>query len=138
MNLIRWIEIPGYNFERAVHFYSHVFELEIQTKSFNGIIHGVFTLNSGTLSGAIVKCDHLPIQNIGPVLFFNVISIDETLEKIRNSKGTIEKPKTLITNKPSDGVMVEPIPKTFIDNHKGFYAIFRDSEGNKMALYSHS
>ena len=138
MNLIRWIEIPANNFDRALSFYTHVFDLEIEKKSFNGIPHGIFTINSGTLSGAIVKCDHLPVQNAGPVLFFNVISIDETLEKIRHSSGKIEKPKTLITNKPSDGVMVEPIPKTFIDNHKGFYALFRDSEGNKMALYSHS
>jgi predicted enzyme related to lactoylglutathione lyase len=138
MNLIRWIEISAYNFERAVSFYSYVFGLEIQTKLFNGIPHGVFTINSGTLSGAIVKSDGLPMQNAGPVLFFGVISMEETLKRILDSKGIIEKEKTLITNKPSDGISDEPIPKTFIDNHVGFYAVFRDSEGNKMALYSHS
>jgi len=138
MNLIRWIEIPAYNFKRAVSFYSYVFGLEIQIVSFNGIPHGIFPINSSTLSGAIVKRDGMPMLNAGPVLFFSVLSMEETVERILDSNGTIEKEKTLITNKPSDGIGDEPIPKTFIDNHRGFYALFRDSEGNKMALYSHS
>ena len=137
LSIIRWFEIPATDFERAVKFYSEVLDLKIEVKSFNGIAHGVFSTGKGSISGTIVKTESVNTSNSGPVIYFRVVfDMNEMLRKIESLGGKILLPKTLIKNTLTSGGSM--IPKNAIDNQIGYYALFLDCEGNKMALYSNS
>jgi predicted enzyme related to lactoylglutathione lyase len=73
---------------------------------------------------------------MGPILFFKVLDMSETIRRIKLLHGEILKEKSLIRNETAEGKII--IPKTLIDNSSGYFAVFRDPDGNKMALYSNS
>jgi len=136
-SLLKWFEIPAFDFDRAVNFYSNVFNVEIERYNFNGEPHGVFSTGTGSVSGAIVKSEKENFDHSGPVLYFSAeTDMSSVTEKILESGGKIVKPKTLIKNVIQEGVAI--VPKNLIDNQVGYFAMFLDSEGNKMALYSNS
>lgn len=139
-NLISWFEIPVYDLERAIKFYTSVFRiLEFERTGFNGIPMAVFKSNSAnrtfTTSGVLVQ--NKKVDGDGPILFFNAnLGMTDILDRIENAGGKLLVKKTLIKNADSTGKVV--IPKTLIDGNVGYFAIFEDTEGNKMALYSNS
>lgn len=135
-SLIQWIEIPAYDFDKAVLFYSSVFNLKIEKKIFNGVLHGVFSIYENNITGAIVKVEGMPTSKDGVVLYFNVYEMTVTENRIVQFGGTILKEKAIIKNSLPDGSSL--IPQTMIDGEVGYYSLFRDTEGNKMGLYSNS
>jgi predicted enzyme related to lactoylglutathione lyase len=135
--MITWFEIPAFDFEKSVDFYSRVFNIRIEVKSLGSIPYGIMNDKGKGLTGAVMKVKEKIQPNLGPVLFFKVIDMAETLRKIKLYGGEILKEKAIIKNESPDGTMVIP-QSTFIDSSVGYYALFRDTEGNKMALYSNS
>ncbi len=133
-----WYEIPAFDFEKAVDFYKYVMDFKIERRVFGEMHYGVITDGDDGIPGSIVKYNEkLDNRNTeGTVLFFKVLDMSETISRIRQKGGSIIKEKSLIRNPIEDGQSV--IPKTLIDNSLGYYAVFRDPEGNKMALYSNS
>jgi predicted enzyme related to lactoylglutathione lyase len=134
--MITWFEIPAYDFEKAVNFYSQVFTIPVDIKMLGSIEYGIMNDKGKGITGAIMKVKEKLAPNLGPVLFFRVFDMHETLRRIRLFGGEVLKEKAIIKNENPDGSRV--IPKTYIDNSVGYYALFRDPEGNKMALYSNS
>lgn len=138
--LIRWFEIPVKDFKRAVKFYTKVFRVDFIFEEFRGVPHAIFKNTSDNqfeISGALVEVKDFPENNIGSILFFNADSgMDDILQRVEESGGTILLRKTLIKNATEDGKVF--IAKTLIDNNTGYFAYFLDSEGNKMGLYSNS
>lgn len=118
-NLINWIEIPATNLQRAITFYSAILNLEIQEAEFFGSKMGFFPSDGTNVSGAIVQGeDYNPSKN-GVLAYLNGGSnLQDIINKIEINQGIIL------------------VPKTQISPEMGYFAIFLDSEGNKMALHS--
>ncbi|MBK7811421.1 MAG: VOC family protein [Saprospiraceae bacterium] len=118
-NLINWIEIPATNIHRAITFYSAILDLEIQEAEFFGSKMGFFPSDGTNVSGAIVLGeDYIPVKN-GVLAYLNGGSnLQVVLDKIEINHGMVL------------------VPKTQISPEMGYFAMFLDTEGNKMALHS--
>jgi len=118
-NLINWIEIPATNLQRAITFYSAILNLEIQEAEFFGSKMGFFPSDGTNVSGAIVQGDDYNPSKNGVLAYLNGGSnLQDIINKIEINQGIIL------------------VPKTQISPEMGYFAIFLDSEGNKMALHS--
>lgn len=118
-NLINWFEIPAKDFNRAVEFYKGILDVEIQESEIFGTKMGFFPSDGKNVSGAIVQGnDYIPSTE-GVTLYLNG---GENLQLILNK---VEK---------CDGKII--VPKTHISPEMGYFAMFLDTEGNKLALHS--
>jgi predicted enzyme related to lactoylglutathione lyase len=117
-DFVSWFEIPAVNFNQAVAFYNHIYGIEMKTMSFGEHTMAFFPSNGG-IGGSIVSNATSAPSETGPLLYLNGgEDLNIILEKIPVAGGRII------------------MPKTFIDEESGYFAIFIDSEGNKLALHS--
>ena len=115
---ISWFEIPAVNFQQAVDFYSHIYGIELEQNLDGNYAMAFFPANKG-IGGAIVKGPGSTPSDTGPLLYLNGgKDLNLILEKVEEAGGRIVMPKTLI------------------NEESGYFAIFIDSEGNKLALHS--
>ncbi|MES2679502.1 MAG: VOC family protein [Bacteroidota bacterium] len=118
-NLINWFEIPAKDFNRAIGFYKGILGLEIQEADMFGSKMGFFPSDGKNVSGAIVKGDDYAPSMEGVTIYLNGgEDLQTILDKVENSKGKII------------------VPKTQISPEMGYFAMFIDTEGNKLALHS--
>lgn len=120
-NVINWFEVPVTDFKRAKKFYETIFEIIIPEQKMGGYTMGFFPyqMGSGKLSGAIVQGEHRIPAKDGALIYFNANpDLGLPLGKIEKAGGKIL------------------VPKTQISPEIGFFAIFIDCEGNKLALHS--
>lgn len=118
LNPVVYFEIPVSDLERAITFYKAVFLVEFECEIVDGNEMAFFPMNerSGGISGALVKGEvYIPTIN-GAIIYFRTDSIEETLSRAVQQGSEILYPKT-------------PIGKL------GYVAEFKDSEGNRIALY---
>lgn len=115
--LIAWVEIPSTNFERAVKFYNNVFKLGLKESDFGDEKMACFP--SG--DGAIIYSKGFSPSKTGVLVSLSTNNIDETLGLVKSNNGKVVQTKTAIQRKAG-----------------GYFAIFTDSEGNKVGLYSNS
>jgi len=113
--LISWIEIPTVDFERAVVFYNSVLKLKMQPEDYGKEKMACFPNGEGAITYAQ---NFKPSENGVMVSFAVSDSINETLLRIEQNGGKALQTKTRIE---AEG--------------KGYFAIFLDSEGNKVGLY---
>lgn len=117
-NYVSWFEIPAVNFEEAVDFYNHIYGIEME-KNFDGNYAMAFFPANNGIGGAIVAGPGSTPSDAGPLVYLNGgKDLNPILEKVEEAGGRIVMPKTLISKK------------------SGYFAIFIDSEGNKLALHS--
>ncbi|MCC7051590.1 MAG: VOC family protein [Bacteroidia bacterium] len=117
-NFITWFEIPAYNHYRAVAFYQYIFGIEITTVELNGYAMGFFPANSG-ISGAIVTGNGCIPSEVGPLIYLNGGNdLNDVLFKINDAGGRVI------------------LGKTFLSESTGYFALFIDTEGNRLALHS--
>lgn len=118
-NLINWFEIPAADFNRAVEFYKGILEVKIQETEMFGTKMGFFPSDGKNVTGAIVQGDDYKSSMEGVTLYLNGgDNLQLILDKVENHKGRII------------------VPKTQISPEMGYFAIFIDTEGNKLALHS--
>lgn len=113
--LISWVEIPAINIERAVAFYNKVLKLDMQVMDFGEEKMACFPNSEGAISQAP---DFSPSQNGTLVSFQSATNLDTALEVVSQNGGQVLKNKTKIEAKG-----------------RGYFAVFIDSEGNKVGLY---
>jgi uncharacterized protein len=112
---VAWVEIPTVNFERAVKFYSTVFEMKLEGLDFGTEKMACFP--SG--EGAIIHASGYSPSTSGLVVSFNVPdSIEKTINRITENGGSVVKAKTKIE---AEG--------------RGYFAVCNDCEGNRIGLY---
>lgn len=113
--LISWVEIPTVDFERAVKFYNSVLKIDMHVIDCGIEKMACFPNGEGAISFAP---DFDPSKD-GVLVSFNLSNdLDGAIDRIKENKGTIVKPKTKIE---ADG--------------RGYFALFIDCEGNKVGLY---
>lgn len=131
-----WFEIPALDFERAVKFYSEVLRVDFERVVLMGVTHGIFPRKGAFAGGAIVPAKEPITTSSAPLLFFKVNDMTSTLKAVTVLGGEIISPKTIMRREGADGRTM--IPETLIDNNQGYYAVIRDTEGNRIALYSNA
>jgi uncharacterized protein len=118
-NMIKWFEIPAMDFNRAVSFYKNIMDIEISEVDMFGTKMGLFPSDGQNVSGAIVKGDDYKPSTDGVIAYLNGgEDLQEILNRIEKSNGTII------------------VPKTQISPEMGYFALFIDTEGNKIGLHS--
>ncbi len=117
-NFINWFEIPAVNFKQAVDFYNYIYDIEME-QNFNGNHAMAFFPAKNGIGGAVVAGPGSTPSDSGALIYLNGgKDLNLVLERIEEAGGRIVMPKTLI------------------DEEHGYFAIFIDSEGNKLALNS--
>ena len=112
-------EIPAMDISRAVKFYQNILEITLEEHEFPGMQMGLFPTEDQSNVGVILKAqDYIPSPN-GITIYFNAGNdLQIILDKIEANGGEIIVPKT----PHADGV--------------GFFALFHDTEGNRIGLHS--
>lgn len=119
MNRISIVEIPVTDFSRAVSFYQTVIGVTIEETEMAGTQMGVIPCDKGSVSVVLVKGEGYQPSMEGATLYLNGgDDLQTILDKITAGGGQII------------------IPKTEISPEMGYFAIFTDSEGNKIGLHS--
>lgn len=117
-DFLSWYEIPVASFDRAVSFYTSIFDIKFETVHTGTHTMAFFPTESG-IGGALVFGDGCVPSQTGSLLYLNAgANLDETLSKIESAGGLVLMGKTLIS---------EDI---------GYYSLILDSEGNRLSLYS--
>lgn len=118
-NLINWFEIPATDFSRAVSFYKSILGLDIKETQMFGTKMGFFPTDGKNVSGAIVQGEDYKPSTDGVIAYLNGGNdLQNVLNKVENSNGKII------------------VPKTQISPEMGYFGMFIDTEGNKMAVHS--
>ena len=117
-NPVVFFEIPVTDLERAINFYSAVFQFQFEKDIIdsNEMALFPFTETLSGISGALAKGEIYKPTKEGVLIYFKTNDIDETLKLAVQNGGQILYPKT------SNGEL-------------GFVAEFEDSEGNRIALH---
>lgn len=120
-NAIQNFNIPVLDFERACQFYSRLLGNDLQKMEFHGVQLGVFPSDhaNGGVGGALLCDNKAKPAKEGTIVFLNAgEDLQDCLDRM---EGT-----TL--------VLIQP--KTSLGPNMGFFALFDDSEGNRVGLYS--
>jgi predicted enzyme related to lactoylglutathione lyase len=120
-NLISIVEIPTADFPRAVAFYQAILDIKIEETEMEGIKMGLFpNAGEGVFVQLINGSEYKPSAD-GTVVYLNGgDDLQKIADKIKANGGRIV------------------VPKTEIGPEMGFFAIFIDTEGNKLGLQSYN
>lgn len=115
---IAFFEIPSVDFRRAVDFYETVLDVQLPVFECEEEKMACFTEEGETVGAIFYAPDYLPSEK-GVIISFNCEDITLTLDKVLQKGGKVVMPKTKIE--------VEG---------RGWFALFTDSEGNRVGLYA--
>ena len=118
-NLISNVEIPTIDFSRAVVFYQAILDISIEEIDMDGIQMGLFPNDGESISVQLINGSEYKTSADGTIVYLNG---GNDLQKVANK---IE---------ANGGKII--LPKTGIGPEMGFYAMFIDTEGNKLGLHS--
>lgn len=118
-SFISIFEIPAMDISRAINFYKEILGVEIEKLEFPGMEMGLFPYQDQMVTGVIVKEEDSEPSTKGVTIYLNGgDNLQTILDKVEGNGGKVI------------------IPKTPHADESGFFAIFHDSEGNKMGLHS--
>ena len=117
--LINWFEIPVTDFVRARRFYETVLAVALKEETFGDGLMGVFPHECPATGGAIVRMEKYTPGPSGVVIYLDGgDDLATPLARVGEAGGSVVVPKTQIT------------PEI------GYFALFRDTEGNIVGLHS--
>jgi len=117
--MIAWIEIPVIDLERATAFYADVFRLTFEREDIgDGNPKSLFPASSG-ISGALSQGPDWTPSRDGVLLYLSGgDDLQVVLDRVVAAGGSVAEPKQAV------------------DATSGFWARFRDTEGNILGLLS--
>jgi predicted enzyme related to lactoylglutathione lyase len=117
-NALTWFEIPTLDLDRAVRFYETVLGVRLKREIFGGVPHALFPAGQTDAGGALIHDGRRKPSTDGTLIYLDAGGkLDACVERLKGAGGTVLLPKTDIGD-------------------PGFIAVFRDSEGNSVALHS--
>ncbi|WCL50623.1 VOC family protein [Leptospira sp. GIMC2001] len=112
-------EIPTKNISRATSFYESIMDIKIERIDFDGVKMGILPYENQKVNGVIIEAEGYEPSANGVTIYLNAgNNLQFMLDKIVKNGGKIL------------------IPKTPHADQEGFFAVFIDSEGNKLGLHS--
>jgi predicted enzyme related to lactoylglutathione lyase len=116
---ISMFEIPATDISRAINFYQALLDIKIEKMDVEGMQMGILPYEGQMVTGVIIKADGDKPSADGVTLYLNAgDNLQAVLDRVEKNGGKII------------------VPKTAHADESGYFAIFLDSEGNKMALNS--
>lgn len=116
---ISWFEIPAQNFDRAVKFYSEILGIKMEKSKMMSFDMGFFPYQAESVSGAVVAGEGCIPGDKGTLIYLNGgEDLNTALSKVEKAGGKVL------------------VPKTQISEEIGYFAIFMDTEGNRVGLHS--
>ena len=117
--LISLFEIPAFDVSRAVTFYENILGLDIEQLDMPEMKMGIFPYENQPVSGVIIESEgNTPSSNGVIIYFYGGDDLQEVLDKVEKNGGELV------------------VPKTPHADESGFFALFRDTEGNQIGLHS--
>lgn len=116
---ISMFEIPATDISRAINFYQALLDIKIEKMDVEGMQMGILPYEGQMVTGVIIKADGYKPSADGVTMYIN------TGENLQVALDRVEK---------NGGQII--VSKTAHADSSGYFAIFLDSEGNKMALNS--
>ena len=118
-SFISLFEIPATDISRAGSFYQAILDINIEKMEIPGMEMGIFPYEEQMVTGVIMKAaGYIPSAD-GVTLYLNGgDNLQNILDKVENNGGQII------------------VPKTAHGDESGFFALFIDTEGNKLGLNS--
>ena len=118
-NVPAWFEIPTDDLDRAQRFYETVLGLSLRRENFGGTHIAVFPYGGKPhASGALVAMEDCVPSVQGSIVYLSVDNLSPVLDRAQEHGGDML------------------VPKTALPEGMGFFAQFRDSEGNRVGLWS--
>jgi len=112
-------EIPATDISRAVNFYEALLDIKIEKMDVEGMQMGILPYEGQMVTGVIIQADGYKPSADGVLLYLNAG---------KNLQAALD-----IVDKHGGQII---LPKTAHADESGYFALFIDSEGNKMALSS--
>jgi uncharacterized protein len=118
-SFISLFEIPATDISRAVNFYQAILDINIERMEMPGMEMGIFPYKEQIVTGVIMKGDDYKPSADGPTIYLNGgDNLQTMLDRVEKNGGQII------------------VPKTAHADESGFFALFIDTEGNKLGLNS--
>ncbi len=118
-SFISIFEIPATDMTRAVAFYQAILDIEIAVIEVQGLEMGIFPGDGQTASGVITKGEGYEPSANGVLVYLNGgDDLTGMLTRVEKNGGQVI------------------VPKTLIDEENGYFAMFLDTEGNRLGLHS--
>ncbi|MEZ8824590.1 VOC family protein [Vibrio amylolyticus] len=112
-------EIPALDISRAINFYQAILGINIEKMEMPGMEMGIFPYENQPVTGVILKEEGFQPSSNGVTIYLNGgDNLQNVLDEVVKHRGEIV------------------IPKTAHADDSGFFAIFLDSEGNRIGLHS--
>lgn len=113
------VEIPTTDFSRAVNFYQTILDIKVEQVEMEGIKMALFPGDPEGIAVQLISGTDYKPSNHGTLVYLNGgDDLQRVADKIQ----------------ANGGKMI--LPKTEIGPEMGFYAMFIDTEGNRLGLHS--
>ncbi len=112
-------EIPATDISRAINFYQAILDINIENMEMPGMEMGIFPYEEQVVTGVLMKGEGYKPSADGVTIYLNGGgNLQIILDKVEKNGGKIL------------------MPKTAHADESGFFALFLDTEGNKLGLNS--
>ncbi|MFK7921090.1 MAG: VOC family protein [Bacteroidia bacterium] len=112
-------EIPATNISRAIKFYQAILDINIQKIEIPEMQMGLFPSEGQAVFGVIIEGEGYTPSPNGVTIYLNAGNdVQIVLDKIEKNGGKII------------------VPKTLHADESGYFALFLDTEGNRLGLHS--
>ena len=116
-NYISWFEVPVYDIQRAAAFYNSIYGIEMEISVNGEFAMAYFPADEG-VGGALIAGPGCYPSDTGTLIYLNAGNdLDGVLGRVELAGGRVI------------------MPKTHINDASGNFALFIDSEGNRLALH---
>ena len=116
---ISLFEIPATDISRAVNFYQAILGISIEKMEMPGMEMGIFPYEEQMVTGVLMKGEGYKPSADGVTIYLNGgDNLQTILDKVEKNGGKIL------------------MPKTAHADESGFFALFLDTEGNRLGLNS--
>ncbi len=114
-----WFEIPVRQMDRAIRFYDAALGTALKSEPFGGMELAVFPYDAQQhVTGALMRLEQCEPSMHGSTVYLSVADVADTLTKIEQAGGAVI------------------VPRIVLPEGRGAFAQFRDSEGNRVGLWS--
>ncbi len=118
-SFISIFEIPALEISRAIEFYQAILDITIEKMDMPGIQMGIFPYKDQRVTGVIIKGEGYQPSANGVTIYLNGgDNLQTILDKVEENGGKIS------------------VPKTLHGDESGYFALFMDTEGNRIGLHS--
>ena len=118
-SFISLFEIPATDITRAIDFYQAILDIKIDKVEMPEMEMGIFPYEEQIVTGVLIKGEGYKPSSEGITIYLNGgDNLQTILDKVEENAGKII------------------VPKTAHADESGFFALFLDTEGNKLGLNS--